>query len=59
MVDSQGRSSPGGGGGTLSFSSYIGLDPVSAVYPHKISGISGISKIIFEIIATPKNIPIL
>ena len=26
---------PGGGGGTLIFSWYVGLDPASTVYPHK------------------------
>ena len=49
----------GGGGGTLTFSSYIGLDPASSVYKKNISEISGITQKIFEILATPKNIPIL
>ena len=34
---------PGGGGGSLMFSSYIGLDPASSVNQNK-SGISGIPK---------------
>ena len=38
----------GGGGGTLFFSWYVGLDPTSTIYPQKISGISGIPKKIFE-----------
>ena len=46
-------------GGTLNFSCYVGLDPASTVYPKKLSGITGIPKKIFEILATPKNIPIL
>ena len=35
-----------GGGGTLNFSSYVGLGPASTLHPQKISGIS----------STPKNI---
>ena len=52
--------SPGVGGGgtcTLIFSSYVGLDPASTVYPINISGISGIPPKIFEISATPKIFP--
>ena len=45
-------------GGTLIFSAYVGSDPVSTVHQKKISEISSTPKI-FEILATPKNIPIL
>ena len=38
---------PGGGGGTLMFTSYVGMGPASTAYLIKISGISGIP---------PKNI---
>ena len=56
---------PRGGGGTL-FSSSTGLDPAFTVQPapsppqkkKEISGISSTLKI-FEILATPQNIPIL
>ena len=34
----------GGGGGSLNFSAYVGLDPASTAYPLKISRISGIPK---------------
>ena len=38
VVSAVGRFSPGGGGGsTLIFSAYVGLDPASTVYPIKIS----------------------
>ena len=40
---------PGGGGGTLKFSAYVGSDQGSTVHPKKI----------IEILATPKNTPIL
>ena len=43
----------GGGGGTLTFSSYVGLGPASTVCCQKISGISSTPKI-FEIFATQK-----
>ena len=39
------------------FSSYLSLDPASTVSPNKISGISGIHKEIFEILATQKLSP--
>ena len=44
-----------GGGGTLNFSSYVGSDPASTVYPPKISGISDIHQKIFEILADPER----
>ena len=47
-----------GGGGTLTFSSYVGLDS-HLLFTKIKSGISGIPPKIFEILATPKNIPIL
>ena len=36
--------SPGGGGGTLIFSAYVGSDPVSTVHPRKMSEISSTPK---------------
>ena len=47
-----------GGGGTLMFSSYVGLDPASTAYPQKYLEYQAYTKI-FEILATPKNIHIL
>ena len=47
----------GGGGGTLIFFLYVGLGLASTIHPQKISGISSTPKKIFEILATPKNIP--
>ena len=47
---------PGGGGGTLVISSYVGSGPTSTVHPKNISGISSTPKI-FELLATQKNIP--
>ena len=58
-VDPKGGGGQPRGGGTLFFSAYVGLDPASTVHPKKISGISSTQKKIFEILATPKNIPIL
>ena len=49
---------PGGGGGTLIFSAYVGSDPASTVHPKKYQEFQAPQKI-FEILATPKNIPIL
>ena len=49
---------PEGGGGYSYFSSYVGLDQ-HLLFTPKISGISGIPQKIFEILATPNNIPIL
>ena len=48
------------GGGILSIvSAYIGSGPSSTLHPKKLPGISSTQKEIFEILATPKNIPIL
>ena len=51
-----------GGGGTLIFSSYVGLGPASSVHPQKISGMSSTppppKKKKNEILATTKTIPI-
>ena len=47
-----------GGGGTLIFSAYLGSDPASTVHPKKYQEFQAPQKI-FEILATPKNIPIL
>ena len=44
-------------GGTPNFSSYEGSGPASTVHPQNISGSSNTPKKIFEILATPKNIP--
>ena len=52
-------SSPGGGGGTLIFSAYVGSDPASTVHPKKNIRNFKHPKKIFEILATQKNIPIL
>ena len=49
----------GGGGGTLIFSAYVGSDPTSTVHPPKNIRNFKHPKKIFEILATPKNIPIL
>ena len=49
----------GGGGGTLVFSAYVGLDPASTVHPQKNIRNFRHPKKILEILATPKNIPIL
>ena len=46
----------GGGGGTLSFSSYVGSGTASTLRPKKISGISSPPKI-FEILTTPPKYP--
>ena len=51
-VSAQGK----GGGGTLSFSSYVNSGPSIYHSPKKISGISSTPKI-FEILATQKIIP--
>ena len=48
----------GGGGGTHIFSSYVGLGPVSTVYPHKYREYQARQKI-FEIYATQKSMPTL
>ena len=48
-----------GGGGTLIFSAYVGSDPASTVHPPKNIRNFKHPKKIFEILATPKNIPIL
>ena len=48
----------GGREGTLIFSAYVGSDPASAVHPKKYQEFQAPQKI-FEILATPKNIPIL
>ena len=54
-----GLSTPGGGGwGYSQFSSYVGLGSTSTVHPKKYQEIQAPQKI-FEILATPKNIPIL
>ena len=47
-----------GGGGTLIFSTYVGSDPASTVHPKKYQEFQAPKKK-FEILATPKNIPIL
>ena len=49
--------SPGGGGGTLIFSAYVGSDPAPALHPPKNIRNFKHPKKIFEILATPKNIP--
>ena len=49
----------GGGGGTLIFSAYVGSDPASTIHPQKNIRNFKHPKKIFEILATPKNIPIL
>ena len=46
-------------GGTLIFSAYVGSDPASTVHPKKNIRNFKHPKKIFEIVATPKNIPIL
>ena len=43
-------------GGTLIFYSYVGSGPASTIHPKIVSGITSTPKI-FEILATPKNIP--
>ena len=48
-----------GGGGTLIFSAYVGSDPASTVHPPKNIRNFKHPKKIFEILATPKIIPIL
>ena len=47
---------PGGGGGTLIFSAYVGSDPASALHPQKISGISSTPKNIWNF-SNPKKYP--
>ena len=46
-------------GGTLIFSAYVGSDPASTVHPPKNVRNFKHPQKIFEIIAIPKNIPIL
>ena len=48
----------GGGGYSIYFFAYIGSDPASTVHPKKNQKFQAPRKI-FEIFATPKNIPIL
>ena len=43
------------GGLTLIFSSCVGLDPASTVYPSKYLGYQAYPKKIFEILATPQK----
>ena len=47
---------PGGGGGILIFSAYVGSDPASTVHPKKSIRNFKHPKKILEILATPKNI---
>ena len=49
----------GGGGGYSNFSAYVGSEPASTVHPQKNIRNFKHPKEIFEILATPKNIPIL
>ena len=51
-------SNPGGGGGTLIFSSYIGSGQASTVYPQKYQEFQAPKKNIW-IFETPKKFPIL
>ena len=52
------ETNPRGGGGYSIFSAYVGSDPASTVHPKNIRNLKHPQKI-FEIFATPKNIPIL
>ena len=47
---------PGGGGGSLFFSSYIGSGQASTIHPQKYQEFQAPQKI-FEILATQQNIP--
>ena len=48
---------PPWGGGTLMFSSYIGLGPASTVHPQKYQEFRAPEKKLFEILPNPKKYP--